>query len=860
MGSKKSRGKGKAALGHGGASRQPVAGPKGSGRGEGEAGLPPKRSVNGRTIGIPSFGQLLRSKLLLAGLLFFALNSTYSYMFYQVNSFKIALVLAGVSIIAVWNDLLFPEYTEGGVPWKQLLILSVPLLATLPGFLWHHGDYNYNFRYELASYLVVIVWGLYLYRGVRKEEDLKPFLFFIGITVAYVCCWAVLERLGYDPLHWGGVPDVRVKSTFGNTNYFAGFLVVLIPLLLACCLPGKVSEQLSSDRPSGKRENPLSGRMNLFYTVVLVLAGVSLILTETRAAQVAVLVSLGVFVLLYASIFTTPQTQKKVFYVALAGSLLTVVAVILLFAFAGHLPQNRYTQLFTIGGWAPRFAGWIPAIKSIEASPWIGYGLGSSYNLFFAFVDPNSRLYSPEHSYNHVHSEFLEYSQEGGLIGLAVLLLFWGYLFYLLLKVIRSEGTGSTLKKLAIGIFAGFVGYLVHSAFSVAPRMMVVKLPLFTLISLTLIATKFSAPAPEFDVARDWRGRLIAIAPAAMALGLTWIIFTPWLIGQSRFVALRGERPDLGVIKQLESSVQEYPDIYALDYLSRLEINARRADQLQRTVALIDKVLPDYREVGYTKALLAILRGNLPLAQKMALEFQNGQDRYFEAPIYLLMKLSFVTNNLELFKHQFELFVRKLVFDSHLHTGIEASGVVINFDETKLPFKIESDNNTFVFDWNMNVVREIFDAGRAVRAANSYTGKEKEVMLSKIEGQLAGQPYFQLRIHPAYRQNGIGTINDKLKEYFTDLQNLQNISQRLAIQDRMELAAAAADDIPALEESQNEERARAVQALKAQMADCAAYLAARSDWTLFLQKRKFMIAFIGKIGNVIYPVEIAGKK
>ncbi|MBU3914735.1 hypothetical protein KKA14_04305, partial [bacterium] len=184
--------------------------------------------------------KLLKSKLLIAGLVFLGVNLWASYMFYQVNSYKIAMVVLGVSLMAILCDLVFPGNVEKKTPWKLLGILALPLIATIPGFIWHQGGFNYNFRYELAASLILIVWVSYLYRGVKNEEDLSPFIFLIGITILYASLWAMLERIGYHPLFWDSLPVDRVKSTFGNINYFAGFLVVIIPLFLALSVPEKI--------------------------------------------------------------------------------------------------------------------------------------------------------------------------------------------------------------------------------------------------------------------------------------------------------------------------------------------------------------------------------------------------------------------------------------------------------------------------------------------------------------------------------------------------------------------------------------------------------------------------------------------
>ena len=182
---------------------------------------------------IPTLQQLFKSGLLPAGLIFIGLNLTESYIFYHINSYKIFLMGVGVSLMAIYNDLFFTGRLDTKIPWKVLCIIAIPLIATIPGFIYYQGNYNYNFRYELATNLILIVWVSYLYRGVEKKEDLSPFIFLIGITIAYVSIWAILEKIGYHPLFWDTLPTQRVQATFGHMNYLAGFLIVLLPLFQA---------------------------------------------------------------------------------------------------------------------------------------------------------------------------------------------------------------------------------------------------------------------------------------------------------------------------------------------------------------------------------------------------------------------------------------------------------------------------------------------------------------------------------------------------------------------------------------------------------------------------------------------------
>ncbi len=796
---------------------------------------------------IPTINELLRSRLLIAGLVFISVNIGYSYKFYQVNSFKILMVLIGVSVLAIWNDLFFPENSDSRFPWKQTLIVTLPLFATLPGIICHQGDYNYNFRYELASNLILFIWFIYLYRGTEKQEDLNPFFFFIGIVVIYVGLWAFLERVGLHPYYWGE-PVSRVKSTFGNINYFAGFLVVLTPFLLTLFLPNSLKDLLSR-----KTLFPSSNRAPVFYLVAFLIAVTCLILTQTRAAQGATVVSLAVVIFFYVYAFIPADYKKMTLYAGIICVVTGVLAVILLFSIREYLPETRYTKLLFLEGWTPRFAGWIPAIDSIKASPLIGFGLGSSYNLYFYFTDPDTRLFHAERSYNHVHSEILEYTQEAGIIGFVVYLLFWSYIAFLLFKTISSKKSDPLVKKIAVGIIGGFIGYHLQGAFSVAPRMMVVKLPLFTLIALTFILAKLTFEQRAFETNKNLLARGKSLMPSLIVLVFVWIMFRPWLIGQYGFTELRSSRPSLSQVEKLERLVKKYPDAYALDHLSSLQIRYKRTKQLQETVNIIDQILPHYRDLGYTKAILALINNEVLKGKKAALEFQNNRDRYHEPTILLLMGIAIDSNDYELFKTQIELYVRRLVFNLRLYYSLSASDVRIEFGSLDLPFEFTELPNGMQITWNENLIQSIFNAGRLVRTRSGYSPNDRDNLIRFLSFQFSRHNYFKLSLKDQYQDQGFKEVNQHLKSYFAVEKSIGKKSKEISEKQNKILFRTKPNERRGLQRKQGEERQELLKPLQDQLKIHREFLLERTNWEAYMKRRSFANKFIEDIVKIVFP-------
>ncbi|MBU2514769.1 O-antigen ligase family protein [bacterium] len=793
---------------------------------------------------LPSINQILKSRLFLAGLVFFGVNSTHSYMFYQVNSFKIFLVLIGVSLIAVYNDLIFPKNANRIIPWKQMGIVLLPLLATLPGYFWYKGYYNYNFIYELSSNLILIVWIAYLYRSVETVEDLIPFLVLIGITIIYVGIWAFLERIGYHPLNWDSIPPSRVKATFGNINYFAGFLVVLLPLMLILALPEKAQPEMGKFHFS---------RFNQFFLLVFIIAGISLILCQTRAALAATIVSLGTVTIIYTLAFLPPKWRKRIITILVTIILLVTIGVFLLIVLDAIPADSRFGKLLTIEGWTPRFVSWQAAIDSITQSPIIGYGLGSSYNLYFQFADPDARLLHQEHSYNHVHSEMLEYMQESGFVGLIIFLVFWIYVAFFLFKIVFTQENSSFLKKISIGLIGGFVGYHLHGLFSVAPRMMVMKLPLFTIIGLAFILDNLINKRQEFASDRTLSQRFSSFLPALIMLVFLWSIFTPWIIGQNKFVNIQRERQSLLKVEHLEEMVESYPDVYALDFLAHLQILYNRNEQLQETVTLIDQILPHYRELGHTKAVLSIKQNDLEKAKTIALEYQNEQDRYYKPTIYLLMSLAFDTNDFQLFTNQYQLFIRKLVYDNNLFRSLNAADVRVPIEKIPSPFIITKQEKEFEFKWNEDLLKAIFNTAQKIRKEKSYSVKERNTFISFMSFHFSKHPYFQIEIKENYKNDDRSLIDQTIKNYYMTLQKINQMSQKLDHLHNLALYQTEISKRPSLQKKQKAEKEEYLNQIQKELTSYSDLLEERTHWSDFRNKTAFANQFIQELSAVVFP-------
>lgn len=805
------------------------------------------------------FNKLTRSRLLLPGLLFFGLNLTYSYGFHQVNSFKIFVFLIGITIIALRNTPFFPSIVEDKIPWKVWGILFIPLLATIPGYLYFNGSYNYNFRYELVTNLILIVWVIFLYRGAQNEADLSTLFNLIGLTVIYVGLWAILEKFGYDPLNPSFQTVKMVKSTFGHRNYFSGFLILLLPLLLILSVPDNVFSVKSV------QELKKSFRAkNILFLSSFLIGGIALLLAQTRAAIVACLVALVLIVFLYVLIFASEVWQKRAKIFLIAGILIFFIAAIILFIFADSIQstqffentikESRFFALFTKQAWMGRLLPWETSWKSIMDSPWIGFGLGSSYNLFFSYVDPESRLFHHERSYNHAHSEFMEYLQESGLIGLIALALFWGWIFFQLYKILKDSSASTTARKQAIAILGGFTAYFIHAAVSVAPRMIVMRLPLFTLFALLFLLIKFrgNIKQPIEVISKTLSQKLIISLPTIVIIATSWTLYLPWAAQQYVFKKIESQRPSMINMEKLKNSMIYSSDIYALDYLSHLQIEYNQPEELKRTIARIEKTIPHYREVGHSKAILGVMMGKTQLAKKRALEFQK-KDRYYTPSIHFLMFIAAKTGDKDLFFQQFALMLKKHVFGSSLVKSQNADDVQIGQGNMKQALSIEKKNATLQFTWNKKLISNLFKLTRS----NIQTKKNSPQLKREYGNYLAKiimqHSYFEMKVLEKHKKDDTGAIRSAANTYFSNQSRYRRQKREIIIASQNQIKQTPRSKQAILKEQRSENLKELEIQYQQNQQQPVAFLREKAKWNSFIIKRQFVQNFVNELLKITFP-------
>lgn len=317
----------------------------------------------------------------------------------------------------------------------------------------------------LLGYRAVVeymVWFFLIVRLIENDKDFKVLYYSFVIMAACLALHGIYQYIVAVPIpsSWVSQTEMgvrtRVFSLTGSPNIFGSLLVMLAPLAAGLIYYSEKTWQKF-----------------LFFCVTGMMC-LCLLFTFSRGAWVGMVVAVVVFAL---------YVDRRLFVVmgaAAAGALIFVPSIT---SRLTYLFTSDYAEASAIGGRTLRWA--MGRLLLHENNPWLGFGLGR----FGGAVAMNNQLLdkTPDFEYFYMDNYYLKTMVEMGYIGiiffalLLAALVVWG-----LRSIYRSgldyapEKTGSVFERikndplkravgnpklLAVGIFSGLCGVMVHCYF-----------------------------------------------------------------------------------------------------------------------------------------------------------------------------------------------------------------------------------------------------------------------------------------------------------------------------------------------------------------------------------------------------------
>ena len=410
----------------------------------------------------------------------------------------------------------------------SFIYLEIAVLAYW-AYLIFNGLFISNFPAESYHQLFKVTSYVMIFFGVSEmassAQFRKLFNYFMITLAGVLISYGIMQKLGWDIFQWENASSSRrILSTFGNSIFYANFLLFLLPIVLANLVlelirPFDVDEDVSPmkyflsfitmliffsiyafliykiARSTAGFNSTLNKTLifgliflyfgfNIFlfnmlkraylsvYLLTMSILGVySLIMTLSRGAW------LGFLPMLFYLVIWVAYYLSKKGIVKLPGKKLMLIAVgsvvgiliITVFLLPRDIKLRIKEVRFSSTTVQVRFTIWEGALKMIKKRPIAGYGVGS-YQLNFPENRPQDySLKSVSNNTINTHSEYLQIASNTGFIGLIL----FGFIAILLIKgnikyLLNPPNREDFFFAMALG--SGLIAVLIHSFWSVSMR------------------------------------------------------------------------------------------------------------------------------------------------------------------------------------------------------------------------------------------------------------------------------------------------------------------------------------------------------------------------------------------------------
>ena len=309
--------------------------------------------------------------------------------------------------------------------------------------------------FPLATLIELLKWislvGFFLLMLYWKHptknivRHVVPVIMLVGIAESL---YGIFEFIsGHRHILYLDAPSLvgSVTGTFINRNYFAGYLLMVIPLSLGYFL----SKKIGAARYRGWRYQltSLDGKSTLiaFGIILMILA---LLLTASRMGIAALLLSFSVIIFL----FRGPGRERR-----FSGTAALIFGLAILWAAWIGLDTAISRFFATSEDFESRWTIWADTFAIVKDFPLFGSGLGT-----FTQVFP---LYRSDHIIGlrtHAENDFLQLASEVGLIGIGILFIICILVSYRVVSGMRSLASESQ-RYIATGGMIGLVALMFHS-------------------------------------------------------------------------------------------------------------------------------------------------------------------------------------------------------------------------------------------------------------------------------------------------------------------------------------------------------------------------------------------------------------
>ncbi len=340
--------------------------------------------------------------------------------------------------------ILFVLLVEKGVTGNGRYIkttLDKPLLAllvlNLVSFIFSQARHDSSEGLALlCSYMAIFYVTIHSFRTRRDVLELVYVICGIGLllTIIGFCKYAglTLSFWVYEELNY---PDTFIAGVFGNHNHLAGYLEMVIPLMLALFL-------------TRTRRGP--------FLMILLSATIMLIACQILTLSRGGWFSLGISMTFMTLVLMLHKRFRSKKLLALVFASFSVVLFFVLSGTDIFIRALSITDEETVLGMGGRVIIWKGTLAMMKDYLLIGIGPGA-----FATIFPQYQIAGSAARFYQVHNDYLHFGVELGLLFFPLL----GWLFFSLFNTGRKKQQSSSRQVwgISLGAMTGIVAILVHS-------------------------------------------------------------------------------------------------------------------------------------------------------------------------------------------------------------------------------------------------------------------------------------------------------------------------------------------------------------------------------------------------------------
>jgi O-antigen ligase len=321
--------------------------------------------------------------------------------------------------------------TNGQLPMSPLSF--VPFVTQINFFKW---------LTLIGLFFFLLYWGNS--EGVIR---LIPIVMLIGVAESLYGMFEFFSGHGQILNLEGEGMVSAVTGTFINRNYFAGYLLMVIPLSIGYLFSREAARR-NIFMGWRHRLASLDGKTLLvgFGVIVMILG---LILSASRMGISSLLLSFTLLIFL----FRDSQREKK-----FSKTSVLIFSLALLWALWIGLDAVISRFFTTTEDFRFRWTIWANTLQIVRDFPLFGSGLGT-----FTYIFPMYRSLHIQGLATHAENDLLQLASEAGLIGVGLLLILLFYLFFRAVLGIRSLSHREPARYIAIGGLMGILALMFHS-------------------------------------------------------------------------------------------------------------------------------------------------------------------------------------------------------------------------------------------------------------------------------------------------------------------------------------------------------------------------------------------------------------